>query len=101
MIICSVRKNETLYEINISGHSGYDTIGKDIVCSSVSSSLIVTVSLLEKLGSKFEFKSDENIPMMNVKIKNYTEIDEKVLDNLIDCLKSVSSQYKKYLKINL
>ena len=56
MIICSVRKNETLYEINISGHSGYDTIGKDIVCSSVSSSLIVTVNLLEKLGSKFEFK---------------------------------------------
>ena len=101
MIICSVKKSETLYEVNVSGHSGYETIGKDIICSSVSSSFILTVNLLEKINSNFNFKSDENIPMMNVKIKNYTEIDEKVLDNLIDCLKSVSSQYKKYLKINL
>ena len=101
MIICSVKKNENLYDINISGHSGYDTIGKDIVCSSVSSSLILTVNLLAKLDSKFEFKSDEKIPMMNVKLENYTEIDEKILDNLIDCLKDVSSQYSKYLKIKL
>ena len=52
MIICSVKKNEKLYEINISGHSGYDTIGKDIVCSAVSSSFILTVNLLDKLNSK-------------------------------------------------
>ena len=101
MIICSVKKNESLYEINISGHSGYDTIGKDIVCSSVSSSFILSVILLHKLNSYMNIITYESIPMMNVKIKNYTEIDEKVLDNLIDCLKSVSSQYKKYLKINL
>ena len=99
MIVCSVKKNESLYEINIKGHSGYDTIGKDIVCSSVSSSMILTINLLEKLNSKFEFNSDENIPMMNVKIENYNEIDEKILDNLIDCLKDVSNQYSKYLKI--
>ena len=101
MIICSVKKNENLYDITISGHSGYDTIGKDIVCSSVSSSLILTVNLLEKINSKFEFKSDEQIPMMKVKLENYTEIDEKILDNLIDCLKDVSNQYSKYLKIKL
>ena len=100
MIVCSVKKNESLYEINIKGHSGYDTIGKDIVCSSVSSSMILTINLLEKLNSKFEFNSDENIPMMNVKIENYKDIEEKILDNLVECLESVSSQYHKYLKIN-
>jgi len=99
MIICSVKKNENLYEITVSGHSGYDTIGKDIVCSSVSSSLILTVNLLEKLNSDFEFISDESIPMMKVKLENYKDIEEKILDNLIDCLKSVSSQYSKYLKV--
>lgn len=99
MIICSVNKNESLYEITIKGHSGYETIGKDIVCSSVSSSFILTVNLLEKIDSKFEYESDENIPMMKVTINNYTDIDEKILDNLIECLSDVSSQYPKYLKI--
>lgn len=99
MIICSVRKNETLYEINISGHSGYDTIGKDIVCSAVSSSFILTVNLLDKLNSKMNLITDESIPMMKVTINNFNDIEEKVLDNLIDCLKDVSKQYPKYLKI--
>ncbi len=99
MIVCSVDKNDKLYSIIIRGHSGYDTIGKDIICSSVSSSLILTINLLEKLGSKFIFESDEMIPMMKVEINNYIDIEETILDNLIDCLKSVSVQYPKYLKI--
>lgn len=99
MIICSVLKNDNLYKINISGHSGYDTIGKDIVCSSVSSSFILTINLLEKLNSNMKIKSDEKIPMMEVEIKNYNNIEEIILDNLIDCLKDVSNQYSKYLKI--
>ena len=40
MTVCSVLKSDNLYEVCIKGHSGYDTIGKDIVCSAVSSSLI-------------------------------------------------------------
>lgn len=99
MIVCSVNKNDALYEVEIKGHSGYETIGKDIVCSSVSSSFILTVNLLEKINSNFNFKSDENIPMMKVTINNYTDIDEKILDNLIECLSDVSNQYPKYLKI--
>lgn len=99
MIVCTVNKNDNLYSIIIEGHSGYDTVGKDIVCSSVSSSLILTVNLLERLGSKFNFESDEELPMMKVEIKNYSDIEETILDNLIDCLKDVSGQYQKYLKI--
>lgn len=99
MIICSVNKNESLYEITIKGHSGYDTIGKDIVCSSVSSSFILTINLLNRLNCKFDYESDENIPMMKVKINNYNDIEENILDNLIDCLKDVSRQYSKFLKI--
>ena len=99
MIVCTVNKNDNLYSIIIEGHSGYDTVGKDIVCSSVSSSLILTVNLLERLGSKFNFESDEELPMMKVEIKNYSDIEETILDNLIDCLKDVSRQYQKYLKI--
>ena len=99
MIVCSVKKNESLYEINIKGHSGYDTIGKDIVCSAVSSSFILTVNLLDKLKSNMDLITDESIPMMKVTINNYNDIEETILDNLIDCLKDVSRQYPKYLKI--
>ena len=99
MTVCSVLKSENLYEVCIKGHSGYDTIGKDIVCSAVSSSFILTINLLEKFNSNMKYESDESIPMMKVTINNYNDIDEKILDNLIDCLKDVSRQYPKYLKI--
>ena len=99
MIVCSVLKSDSLYEVCIKGHSGYDTIGKDIVCSAVSSSFILTINLLDKFKSNMKYESDENIPMMKVTINNYNDIDEKILDNLIDCLKDVSRQYPKYLKI--
>ena len=99
MIVCSVLKSDNLYEVCIKGHSGYDTIGKDIVCSAVSSSFILTINLLDKFKSNMKYESDENIPMMKVTINNYTDIDETVLDNLIDCLSDVSRQYPKYLKI--
>ena len=99
MTVCSVLKSDNLYEVCIKGHSGYDTIGKDIVCSSVSSSFILTVNLLDKLNSNMIYEANETIPMMKVEITNYTDIEETILDNLIECLKDVSRQYPKYLKI--
>lgn len=99
MTVCSVLKSDNLYEVCIKGHSGYDTIGKDIVCSAVSSSFILTINLLDKLKSNMKYETDENIPMMKVTINNYTDIEETILDNLIECLQDVSRQYPKYLKI--
>ena len=99
MIICTVLKDEFNYQIEIKGHSGYDTIGKDIVCSSVSTSFILTVNLLEKLGYKFSFESEEEIPMMKLKLNEYDKVCETILDNMIDCLKDVEKQYHKFLKI--
>ena len=99
MIVCTVKKNESNYFIQIEGHSGYDTIGKDIVCSSVSTAMIMSVNLLERLQADFNFSSDEKIPMMKLNVNNYNEVEEKVLYNLVDCLNDVSTSYKKYLKI--
>lgn len=99
MIVCTVRKSDSDYFVLIEGHSGYDTIGKDIVCSSVSTAMIMSVNLLEKFNSNFDFDSDEKIPMMKLNVNNYNDVEEKVLDNLVDCLKDVSTQYNKYLKI--
>ena len=99
MINCMVSKNNNSYQIEVQGHSGYETIGKDIVCSSVSTAMILTVNLLDKLNYKFDFESNDKIPMMKLTITNYDSTAETILDNLIDCLKQVESEYHKYLKI--
>lgn len=99
MIICTINKNIDSYMIEVKGHSGYDTIGKDIVCSSVSTSIILTVNLLEKLKFNYVFSSDENIPMMKISLSKFDSLGEAILDNLISCLEDISKQYKKYLKI--
>lgn len=99
MIVCSVLKSDHIYEVSIKGHSGYDAIGKDIVCSAVSTSFILTINLLSKLRDDLDCASDEDIPMMRVTINDYNDIEEVILDNLIDCLKDISNQYSKFLKI--
>jgi len=100
MIKVNTYKKDSLYtKITFSGHAMFAERGKDIVCSAVSSSFILTVNLLNKLNSNMNLITDESIPMMKVTINNYTDIEETILDNLIDCLKDVSKQYPKYLKI--
>lgn len=99
MIVCTVNKNNNSYAVEIKGHSGYEAIGKDIVCSSVSTAFILTVNLLNKMNYKFDFISDENIPMMKLEVINYDSVVENIIDNMLDCLNDVSKQYQKYLKI--
>ena len=53
-----VRDNKEIKSIEIKGHSGYEEYGKDIVCSSVSTSVILTINLLEKLN-KYQLKEIE------------------------------------------
>ena len=38
--------NKKIKGIEVSGHSGYEDLGKDIVCSSVSTAMILTINLL-------------------------------------------------------
>ena len=49
MIKVLVKKDK----IEITGHSDYDTIGKDIVCSAVSSIVITTVNGIHRLSEDY------------------------------------------------
>ena len=105
MINVTVTKdNKDIKIIEVKGHSGYDELGKDIVCSSVSTSLILTINLLEKLNFKFSYESDDKIPYMSLNIDGENSEDDykliqTILGNLVDNLSQVEKQYKKYLKI--
>lgn len=41
-------KQNEIIKVKVSGHSGYDDIGKDIVCSAVSTAMYVTIGILQK-----------------------------------------------------
>lgn len=99
-----VRDNKEIKSIEIKGHSGYDEYGKDIVCSSVSTSVILTINLLEKLNVKFDYKSDDNIPLISLSINQLESLEQSnlvqiILENLVDNLTMVEKEYNKNLKI--
>ncbi len=95
-ILITRKSNNT--ELIIQGHSGYDVIGKDIVCSAVSTSVLTTINLLDKMSIIHSFSSDDSLPKMHIVVNddNYGLI---IINNLIDTLKSIADQYPKYVNV--
>jgi uncharacterized protein YsxB (DUF464 family) len=85
--------------IFISGHSGYDELGKDIVCSSVSTAAFVSVGLLEKFKCDFKFDTNESKPKMKLEIIKTSEITNNILNNLVETFEGIVIDYSPYLKI--
>ena len=85
--------------IFVNGHSNYDEIGKDIVCSAVSTAMYVSLGIIEKVCPKFHFESNEKDASMKLEIVESNEMTNLVLDNLISSLEGISLDYAKYLKI--
>jgi uncharacterized protein YsxB (DUF464 family) len=102
MILVDVTRNKrsVINLITVSGHSGYDEIGKDIVCSAVSTAMYISIGLLEKLNTNHRFTSDDKMPIMKLEIESSQEITNTILENLVETLKGISNDYSKYLKIN-
>ena len=94
MILVKVLKKE----IEIKGHALYDDYGKDIVCSAVSSIVTTTINGIISIdcGAILYQVSDGKIV---IKIKKDDEITIKLIDNMIDLLKELSSRYPKNIKI--
>lgn len=94
-----IRDNNSIVQISSKGHSGYEDIGKDIVCSSVSTLMIYSINLLEKMNVNFEYKVDEKEVMMSIIIKTIDAISDSIMETLLKCLEDLSSQYKKFINI--
>ncbi len=90
-------KNGKVYEIVVKGHAGYDDYGKDIVCASVSTMMITTVNNIISLDDSINYVEDEGL--LKVTIKEETEINQKLLNNVIMMLEELKSQYPKNIEI--
>ena len=94
MIKVLVKKDK----IEITGHSDYDTIGKDIVCSAVSSIVTTTINGIISIDSDaiyYEYYSDK----MLIEIKKEDIVIRKLINNMIDLLISLSKDYPKNIKV--
>ena len=91
-----VLKKENVIEIT--GHSGYDMVGKDIVCSAVSSIVTTTINGIISIDEKainYKYQNDT----MLITILKKDEITVKLINNMLDLLKSLSKDYPKNINV--
>ncbi len=99
MIKISINKtNDLVDEITISGHSGYDELGHDIVCASVSCISITTVNAILRLDEK-SLKYEEKDGYLYIKFYKHDKYIDTLIENMIDLLSNLKNQYSKYIKI--
>ena len=84
--------------IEITGHSNYDILGKDIVCSAVSSIVTTTINGIISINEKaisYSYKNDK----MTISVISNDEITDKLLNNMMDLLKSLAKDYPKNINV--
>ena len=92
------RENKKVYEIVIKGHADYDTLGKDIVCSAVSSIVTTTINgiiSIDNVAISYNYKNDK----MTITNLKKDEITDKLLNNMLDLLKSLAKDYPKNINV--
>lgn len=85
-------------KIEITGHANYDEYGKDIVCSGVSSIVTTTVNAILSFDDKYiSYKEEQD--KFTIVINLHNDIVDKLINNMINMLKEVETNYPKNLKI--
>lgn len=85
--------------LEVQGHSDYDIYGKDIVCASISTALIFTANLIEKLNLGYNIMDlvcEGGYFRLQIKTSDLTA--NAVFENLEYTLEEISKQYPKNLK---
>ena len=91
--------NKVVNKVTLKGHSGYDMVGKDIVCSSISSIVITTVNGIISLYDESAISSNYLNDCLTIEILKNNEIIDKLIINMINLLKELEKQYKKNIEI--
>ena len=91
-------KGNVIQNILITGHSGYQEAGKDIVCASVSSICITTVNAIIRIDSN-AIDYDEKEGYLTVDIKKHTIIIDILIENMLELLLELEEDYQNYIKI--
>ncbi len=98
MIKVRLTKNgDCLNKITISGHANYDEFGKDIVCASVSSTVITTINILLSLDKdSISYDDTKGLIIDILKDDNTTK---KIINVLVSNLLELERAYPKNIQI--
>ena len=84
--------------ITVSGHAGYDEIGKDIVCASVSSIVITTINAIIEIDNEaIDYSDLDN--KIEIRVIKQDEIVLKLINNMILLIGELENDYSDYIKI--
>jgi uncharacterized protein YsxB (DUF464 family) len=89
--------NGRIISLIAQGHANYSEEGTDIVCSAVSGILLGGLNALQE-QDKFSIKTEDGYVSIKVN-KQINEHDNIVLETLLTQLKSVQTNYKKFIQI--
>ncbi|MDD5980202.1 MAG: ribosomal-processing cysteine protease Prp [bacterium] len=92
------KENNDFKKITIKGHAKYDDFGKDIVCSAASSIVITTVNAI-LMFDKNAIEHSYNDDTLSIEIKKNDKITSNLINNMINLLKELESNYPKNIKI--
>lgn len=93
------KQNDQISKITVSGHSGYDVSGKDIVCASASTIVITSVNAIMRMDEdSLTYKQAEGF--VEVVIKKHSEVIDILIENMISLLKELHENYKKNIEID-
>jgi uncharacterized protein YsxB (DUF464 family) len=85
-------------QITLKGHANYANYGNDIVCAAVSATYLCTINGIFSINdNSIEVLSKNDCQIINVLINNDTI--NKLLENMIRCLKSLEEKYPNNIKI--
>ena len=99
MIRINVQKeNNQIKKITLEGHANYEEYGKDIVCAAVSATYLCTVNAILSLNEKLiQVKNTQDL--QEIIVINYDATINILLNNMVNCLKSLEKQYPKNINL--
>ncbi len=88
--------DETIVKVVVQGHALFAEQGEDIVCASISSLLIFTINVLEKLRREVTYKLDEALIEIDVSLD---ETSQLICEQLIDSLLELTIDYPQHVEV--
>ncbi len=98
MIKVKLAKSNNYYKkIIIKGHANYDNFGKDIVCASVSSTVITSVNACLSINENSLIYEDRD--GLSIDILVYDEVISKIINVMVSNLYELERVYPKNIQI--
>ena len=86
-------------KITISGHSGYDVYGKDIVCAAISTLSESTYRYLKATGNRVRSKAKDGY--YEIDLKSITKVGKQIISEFVIMINELIEEYGKYIEMEI